>query len=785
MLSKSIDLSTVDREQLPVGVSRMQASRMHLDVKGSPAMLDLRMNYRNLLNEMHNNGGRIVSHQFALMKPRKKISLETKVPEPPVNCDVALYERVARKKAREKKREERALQQSVVQKPKTPPNKAARDAEDAGILFELDGDDETVMFSRDPTAALEVQDMLHDERTAAVFQSLQDKERNGFIQQTSLPRALEALGITDPDPEQMQAGVKSLIRYDASSPDMPLAFDEFCAVVWSFISRRQEALRDTFKSLDRDGSGAITCRELRHLMWELGFNVNEEAVQEIVAEVDSNRSGQVELPEFEAALRIVHQRHGFTKAEAAELLSIFDRYDVDKSGHLSSSELASGLGWFGTPTTIKEAKEIIRKYDQDVDGTLCRCEFLLIMRSRLEEEIIRTRTLFAEFDTDSRGALTNTQLSELLKKLGYTVPAEVLAESIKELGPANAVMGLVFEDVCRVTATIRMRNGFSKSEVAQFVEIYTKFDKLEKGEMREFELAHALNWLGFPISHQRRRKLWCMVDMDKSNSIDQGEFLKLVRMLREEETQVCRDLLEKRAGKGKLRDKVLRELMSALGYSPTPDILNKAAQDYCSSEEQDLLNLLSMLQFIREKQVANLRESAGLTDHLATKIKLKFKSKLESGKRVDPSDFERFMFDLWKSARSSYEEREKIKELIRDHCIDGALGLQEMYWVVRLYGDLVEEGKVEEEKTIKETVGFDEAQVAEFRVAFLEADADESGELDEEEILSLFDDVANLDANQAEVLTCELERLGDKRDAIDFGMFLQLMSMVCIGEDSD
>lgn len=82
-------------------------------------------------------------------------------------------------------------------------------------------------------------------------------------------------------------------------------------------------------------------------------------------------------------------------------------------------------------------------------------------------------------------------------------------------------------------------------------------------------------------------------------------------------------------------------------------------------------------------------------------------------------------------------------------------------------------------------MGFDEAQVAEFKVAFVEADADDSGELSEEEILTLFDDVANLDTEQADVLKKELDRLGDKKDEIDFAMFLQLMSTVCNGEDSD
>lgn len=74
--SGSISLVGVDREKLPIGVSRLVASRMRLDATLAPSMLELRMNTRNLVNEMKYNGGKIVSHQFALMRPRRNTKWE-------------------------------------------------------------------------------------------------------------------------------------------------------------------------------------------------------------------------------------------------------------------------------------------------------------------------------------------------------------------------------------------------------------------------------------------------------------------------------------------------------------------------------------------------------------------------------------------------------------------------------------------------------------------------------------------------------------------------------------
>lgn len=739
--------------------------------------------------------------------------------EPPENCDRALYQRVARRKAREKVEQERAERATwtgigAAQHRQLPSSPTRGDAEDKELL--QDDEEDALPAARDPTTALEVQELLHDERVRTVYASLQggmpgsptspsspssrgrpalpspdgkDVEKallqEKGLHQARLYRALEALGYKEPDPGLIKASLKTLVRYEASKDGlMILALDEFCAVVWTFDLKRQDYLREAFKALDRDGSGSISTREFRHLLWDRGFTVTEAVVEEIFSEVDGNKSGQVELPEFEEALRIVHARHGFTKHEAASLMSIYDRYDSNQSGQMEANELASALGWFGTPTTIREAEKIIERFDQQGDGALRRCEFLMVMRHFLEEEMSHTRMLFGECDAESKGSLTQKQLTQLLMKLGYTIPLDVLQEGIKELGPTKNTMGLVFEDVYKLISTIRERNGFSKSEVSELLALYKQFDNRGTGELREFELAHALNFLGYPLSAARRRKLWCDVDVDKTNSIDPSEFLALLRLLREEETSAAKKLVHNSAGQGQPREKDIKAMLHRLGYQAQFEVLNQALKQLMDSigpGGTELLGVLSFLRTIREGQVVSLRQSAGLEENLATRIRAKYSSKLELGKRVDPTDFERFMYELFKSARSNQGEREVIKALIKDHAVEGSLGLMEMFWTVRLYCDHVEEGKLDYENQLSAAAGFSEQQVAQFRQAFVQADVDGSGALTEEEILLVFDDVVNLDESQAESLKKEIDRMGNHKNHIDFAGFLKLMGAVARG----
>jgi len=764
-------------------------------------LLDLRMNYRNLLNEMNLHGGRLVSHQYALMKPRRKNTFQRpKELEVPEGMDPVKFRRVARRREREKQQKE-ADSRRVLEEVLNPkhsdshrpasgsarPRPVAAEHEDIGRLLESEDEDGNTQQIRDPTAALEVQELMNDTHVRETFDALQDPPGSGKLPKARISRSLEALGFVDADQATIKATMRALLTFDPTIPDSSatLAFDEFCAVVVAVSSKRQQLLRQAFKNLDRDGSGTISVREFRHLLWDLGFTVTDATVEDIFKEVDLDQSGQVEMHEFEEALRILHERHGFTQKEANDLMEIFDRYDTDRSGEMSANELASALGWFGTPTTINQAQEIIRKFDQDDNANLCRCEFLMVMRWRLEDELAELRALFAEFDVESRGALSEQQLSLLFQRLGYTIPHEVIHESVQELGPATVVMGIVFEDVCRLLATIRKREGFSKTEMNELLEVYRLFDKAGKGELREFELAHAVNWLGYPLSHSRRRKMWVEVDVDKNNSVDEGEFLKMARKLREDETAAAQALIDRLNG-AQPRKKDIEELLLKLGYTPEPETLTKAAKlavDDCAENggRSSLLGFLAILRLARECQAEGLRRSCGLPEELAQRVRTKFKAKLDDGKRIDPAEFERFMYELYKDARTQQSEREKVKNLIKEHCEGGTLGLNDMFWCVRLYSDSREEEKLAKEMQAQQSMGFSEQQVAQFRAAFVEADTDGSGELSEQEILALFDEVATLSSSQLALLHAEIGKLGDQRDFIGFSLFLRILGKVMHG----
>jgi len=796
--SSSLDLSSVtDRSQLPIGVSKVVAARMRIDAELNPAMLEMRMNYRNLVNELQVHKGKLVSHQFALMKPRpKQVWSKPKELPCPDGFDPVLFKKIAKKRKKLKEQEERAeLERRHSSLP-------AGDAEEGqrGILEdavtqsrpsstavpEKEASPEEMNGVKDPTSALEVQEMTENENVKAVHDSLQEPAHSGgTLPRARLTRALDALGYHKPDEKLIKNIIKTMAHFRPECRQ-ELELDEFCVIVLELQRIREAEIAEQFRKIDEDGSGSISMKEFRHLLWDLGYTVGEQAVFEIFVEVDQDLSGEIEIAEFEAALHIAHDRHGFTKAEVEALFDIFDRYDGDQSGEISADELASALGWFGTPTTIDQARQIIKRFDRDTDGSLCRPEFLMVMRARLEDEIRESRALFAEFDTNHTGNMDASELVLLFLQLGYTIPRDIVEEAIiEEVGPVALDTGLVFEDALKVLQSIRKRQGFSMKEVEELTAVYKAFDQ-GGDELREFELARAINWLGYPISPDRRRKLWIRVDRDKTNSIDEGEFLMVFRLLREEEAQAAQILLYK-MGEDDLQidERELKAMLNRLGYAPDPAIIKQAQEAITDSDgdgKADLLGVLEILKFIREHQVKKQRQNGGLSDQQATKIRNKFEHRIKAGNPIPPAEFEKWMrSDLFKTAKNSEAEHAKIGAIVRDKVPNGeGLELQKMFEIVRKYTDGIEEESLEREDQAAANANFKIAEVAQFREIFVNADDDGSGALSYSEILQVFANVLEVTPAQAATLKVGLDdmMLCDNKEHIDFPDFLRLMSLI-------
>merc|ERR1711879_161241 len=125
-------------------------------------------------------------------------------------------------------------------------------------------------------------------------------------------------------------------------------------------------LRETFVLFDKDGDGAITTAELGTVMKSLGQTPTDMEVKEMVDEVDVDKNGTIEFPEF---LMLMGRRMIETD-EMEDVIKAFRVFDKNETGFIHSSELRYVLKTLGEELTDREIDEIIKEIDLDADGQL-------------------------------------------------------------------------------------------------------------------------------------------------------------------------------------------------------------------------------------------------------------------------------------------------------------------------------------------------------------------------------------------------------------------------------
>ncbi|CAM0942639.1 unnamed protein product [Alopecurus aequalis] len=132
-------------------------------------------------------------------------------------------------------------------------------------------------------------------------------------------------------------------------------------------------LKEMFKAMDADSSGAITFDELKEGLKRLGSNLNESEIRDLMEAADVDNSGTIDYDEFIAAT--VHMN----KLEREEhLLAAFAYFDKDGSGYITVDELEEACREHNMADVGID--DIINEVDQDNDGRIDYGEFVAMMK---------------------------------------------------------------------------------------------------------------------------------------------------------------------------------------------------------------------------------------------------------------------------------------------------------------------------------------------------------------------------------------------------------------------
>ncbi|XP_053664060.1 troponin C-like [Anopheles marshallii] len=137
-------------------------------------------------------------------------------------------------------------------------------------------------------------------------------------------------------------------------------------------------LQKAFNSFDREKTGSISSDMVAEILRLMGQPFNSKILEEMIEEVDEDKSGQIEFAEFVtlAAKFIVEEDE---EALQKELREAFRLYDKEGNGFIPTTCLREILRELDDQLTDEDLDMMIEEIDSDGSGTVDFDEFMEMM----------------------------------------------------------------------------------------------------------------------------------------------------------------------------------------------------------------------------------------------------------------------------------------------------------------------------------------------------------------------------------------------------------------------
>ncbi|PON39800.1 Parvalbumin, partial [Parasponia andersonii] len=140
--------------------------------------------------------------------------------------------------------------------------------------------------------------------------------------------------------------------------------------------QKKQEIKEAFELFDTDGSGTIDAKELNVAMRALGFEMTEEQINQMIADVDKDGSGAIDFDEF---VHMMTAKIG-ERDTKEELMKAFHIIDQDNNGKISVSDIKRIAKDLGENFSEEEILDMIEEADRDHDGEVSVEEFIRMMR---------------------------------------------------------------------------------------------------------------------------------------------------------------------------------------------------------------------------------------------------------------------------------------------------------------------------------------------------------------------------------------------------------------------
>ncbi|CAK0883312.1 unnamed protein product [Prorocentrum cordatum] len=325
-----------------------------------------------------------------------------------------------------------------------------------------------------------------------------------------------------------------------------------------------------------------------------------------------------------------------------------------------------------------------------------------------------------------KNTVTFENLRHYLASRGYTPLKQVMVEMLEEVVSGwRQDYELDAAELFDFIILQNQRDGFCKADIVRFEDFFTQFDKDTSGEISVLELSKMLRWLGYGLNSSESHTLILAVDEDNSGQLDEREFLRLLRLMREKDLQKVRGVFNSKATmQGKMPGKKIGDALAALDQGRPANMELLEAFDSFSFDD-----LVGVIDSIREEFVQKERKKAGFTEDELEYYEEVYAScdRDENGVMSALELLE--VLETFGWAPRTYEQQSALAEHLEEakrktqeagvECPEGQfVNFWQYLQLVRLLQDESDRKQEEDLQSLRAELQFTEAEVDQFRQVF-------------------------------------------------------------------
>jgi len=208
----------------------------------------------------------------------------------------------------------------------------------------------------------------------------------------------------------------------------------------------------------------------------------------------------------------LHRSRSVDRQKAARkraIIRLFRKFDADKDGYLTKSELKEFMKSLGLETDSHTVHQFLKHFDLSKDARVTLKEFETVldkMDKKLEKKQTGLRAIFDKYDKDNSGSIDRVEIKALLEGLGEHASPEAIQKLLAQFDK-DITGDITFDEFERWV----MYREHEAAEIKAFYHIFDTYDEDKDGHLSEKELEHLLLELGPRLSkveaHQFAKEL--------------------------------------------------------------------------------------------------------------------------------------------------------------------------------------------------------------------------------------------------------------------------------------